>query len=389
MEDLKFMDEALVLADSYDYDAALTVLDSFPGEKSQYQVLMDAYNRINQAKDKVKPIDNANSIPNLSFHCLIADPARAFTDKEYGKSYNQNYMTIDEFSKILDQLYANGYVLVTPKDFLDDSDAAAYAYKELLLPEGKKPLVLTQTNVNYNLYLVDSDGDLMADQGGCGIGSKLVMENGAVTCEYMDAEGNVSTGAYDLIPILDAFIKEHPDFSYHGSKAVLAITGYNGLFGYRTHEEGRVRFGEETYEENVKAVKEIAETLKNNGYSLACYTYANKPYGIFSLSEIQADMGKWNDEVVPIIGNLDTFVFAQNSDINSGILYSGEKYDYLKSLGFNTFMGFCTDGDSFTFISEEYVRQGRILVSGENMIHNDHWFTNIFNPAEVLDEARN
>jgi hypothetical protein len=205
----------------------------------------------------------------------------------------------------------------------------------------------------------------------------------------MDAEGNVSTGAYDLIPILDAFIKEHPDFSYHGSKAVLAITGYNGLFGYRTHEEGRVRFGEETYEENVKAVKEIAETLKNNGYSLACYTYANKPYGIFSLSEIQADMGKWNDEVVPILGSLDTFVFAQNSDINSGILYSGEKYDYLKSLGYNTFMGFCTDGDSFTFISEEYVRQGRVMVTGENMIYNDKWFTGIFDPAAVLDEARN
>ena len=276
---------------------------------------------------------------------------------------------------------------MTPKDFVDDSDA--YTYKELLLPEGKKPLVLTQTNVNYNLYLVDSDGDLMADQGGCGIGSRLVMENGAVTCEYMDAEGNVSTGAYDLIPILDAFVKEHPDFSYHGSKAVLAITGYNGLFGYRTHEEGRVRFGEETYEKNVKAVKEIADTLKNTGYSLACYTYANKPYGIYSLSEIQTDMGKWNDEVVPIIGNLDTFVFAQNSDINTGILYSGEKYDYLKSLGFNNFMGFCTDGDSFTFISEEYVRQGRVLVSGENMIYNEKWFTGIFDPAAVLDEARN
>ena len=385
----QILEDAKLMAAGYDYDGAIQRINGFSGNIGAYPKLQDAKVEYEYQKSSVIPWTDHNAIINLSFQTLVVDPERAYADADYGNSLRNNFVTVSEFEKILEQLYANGYVLVTPKDFVDDSDAAAYAYKELLLPEGKKPLVLTQTNVNYNLYLVDSDGDLMADQGGCGIGSKLVMENGAVTCEYMDAEGNVSTGAYDLIPILDAFIKEHPDFSYHGSKAVLAVTGYNGLFGYRTHEEGRVRFGEETYEENVKAVKEIAETLKNNGYSLACYTYANKPYGIFSLSEIQADMGKWNDEVVPILGSLDTFVFAQNSDINSGILYSGEKYDYLKSLGYNTFMGFCTDGDSFTFISEEYVRQGRVMVTGENMIYNDKWFTGIFDPAAVLDEARN
>ena len=30
---------------------------------------------------------------------------------------------------------------------------------------------------------------------------------------YIDAEGNTLYGEYDLMPILESFIKEHPDFS--------------------------------------------------------------------------------------------------------------------------------------------------------------------------------
>ena len=43
-------------------------------------------------------------------------------------------------------------------------------------------------------------------------------------------------GKYDLVPILDRFVEEHPDFSYRGAKAILALTGYNGVLGYRTDE---------------------------------------------------------------------------------------------------------------------------------------------------------
>ena len=96
--------------------------------------------------------------------------------------------------------------------------------------------MLTQTNVNYNLYLVDSDGDLLADKNGGGFASKLVLDqSGKVTCEMVDSNGQTIYGAYDMIPILDEFVERHPDFSYRGAKAILALTGYNGLFGYRTN----------------------------------------------------------------------------------------------------------------------------------------------------------
>ena len=93
-----------------------------------------------------------------------------------------------------------------------------------MVPEGKIPFVLSQDDVSYYHYM---DGD--------GCASKLVLdENGEVKNEYVDADGNVLVGDYDLVPLLDSFIKEHPDFSYHGRKGILAMTGYNGVLGYRT-----------------------------------------------------------------------------------------------------------------------------------------------------------
>ena len=37
-------------------------------------------------------------------------------------------------------------------------------------------------------------------------------------------DGTVSTGSYDLVPLLEDFIQEHPDFSYRGDRAVFALT---------------------------------------------------------------------------------------------------------------------------------------------------------------------
>ena len=70
---------------------------------------------------------------------------------------------------------------------------------------------------------------------GDGYASRLVLdENGDVKTEYIEDYGSVSVGDYYMVPLLDAFINEHPDFSYHGRKGMLAMTGYDGVLGYRT-----------------------------------------------------------------------------------------------------------------------------------------------------------
>ena len=384
---------AEMLASQYNYDTAIAVIDNFSGNIGAYPELQDARVRYEYNKNALVPWEDPNTIINLSFQNLIADPARAFSHPEEGSSMRHHYITVSEFQSILERLYANDYILVGLKDFVqsdtDDNGQTVYKYKELMLPEGKKPIVLTQTNVNYVLELVDSDDDMIADQGGAGIASKLVLaSDGSIVCEMIDADGNPTYGAYDLIPILDAFVSEHPDFSYHGAKAVLGLTGFDGLFGYRTDPDGREAFGEEAYQNDVATVQAIADALRINGYELGCYTYENRPYGVYALSEIQADQLMWNDEVVSVLGAFDIMVFAQTSDINSGMLYTGEKYEYLKSIGYNYFLGFATEGDSFTFIDDEYVRQGRILVTGNNLESNTSLFNGIFDTEDLLDPAR-
>ena len=248
--------------------------------------------------------------------------------------------------------------------------------------------MLTQTNVNYNYYLIDSDGDKIPDSKGTGIASKLLWDGQNFSCEMVTASGSTETGAFDLVPILEDFIKKHPDFSYRGARATLALTGYNGLFGYRTHPSAKELFGEIAYQQAVLDAKDVASALRNAGYRLACYTYENIPYGSSSVTQIKSDLNGWTDEVVPILGDVDVFTFAQLTDITTDPVYSGEKYELLNNSGFRYYLGFCEDGKPWVSITDNYVRQGRIMVTGSNLAHQSAWFTNLFDPSSVLDSSR-
>ena len=382
--------QADVLAQGYNYDEAIALLDSFAGDKTQFQVMLDAYNTYTQAKAQLKPIDNASTIPNLSFHCLIADPARAFSDKDYGKSYNQNYVTIDEFSKILEQLYEGGYVLVDFDSFIvetvGEDGKVTYSTQPIYLPEGKKPVMITETLVNYELFTIDSDGDWEADKGGDGFASKLVVKDGKIVNEYVDADGNVLYGAYDLVPILEEFISKHPDFCYQGARATLAVSGEDGVFGYRIMHSAKEKKGEDYYNQQVEGAKEIAQALRDRGYTIACYTYANVAYGSISATKIQVDLDNWKKEVKPVLGEVPILVYAKASDISADGNYEGGKYNVLKNAGFRYFI---SSGNSpYADVTVNYVRQSRIMVTGQQMIAKPDLYSNYFNVKEVLNNQR-
>ena len=384
--------QAQAMADGYDYDSALALLDTFSGDKSQYQVVLDATNRIAQAKSKVKPIDDPSSIPNLSFHCLIVDPARAFSDKDWGKSYNQNYVTIDEFSKILDQLYAGGYVLVDFDSFIvetvGEDGKITYSTQPIYLPEDKKPIMITETLVNYELFTIDSDGDWEADKGGDGFASKLIIDaNGKIVNEYVDADGNTLYGAYDLVPILENFIAAHPDFCYRGARAILAVTGEDGVFGYRTMLSAKEKKGEEYYNAQVDGAKKIAQALRDAGYTIACYTYANVPYGTLSATKIQTDLDNWKKEVKPVLGDVPILIYAKASDISAdGNYEGGNKYNVLKDNGFRYFIS--SANVPYAEVTVNYVRQSRIMVTGQQMTVKPEVFSKYFNAKDVLNDQR-
>lgn len=383
----QLLSAAALLAADYDYLGAANLLDTFPGDISSYPALSVKKSEYLTADANMVSWADPSQIKTLSFHTLIADPQRAFSNKDYGTAYNRNFITCTEFSSILQQLYDNGYILVSLEDFstcTENADGQIQCQaKELRLPVGKKPLLLVQTNVNYYTYMIDSDGDGLADKDGAGFASRmLVGEDGKITCEMVDSEGNTVQGNYDLVPILNDFIAGHPDFSYRGAKAILAPSGYNGIFGYRIDAASKASKGEAYYHVQAAGATELVNALRADGYELACYTYGNSAYGTLSAAEIQADLRFWTAEITPVFGSTSILVFAQNSPIGE---YTGSKFNVLQNAGFRYYLGFGTGGSQ---IGSNYILQNRLTVTGSQIAHSPSIYAGLFNTEDLLSANR-
>lgn len=382
----RVMEEADRLAQGYDYDGAIAALESYSGEMTQEMQVKKA--EYASAKSSLVEWKDYTSIANLGFHVLIADPARAFANKDLGGQYNKNFVTIDEFSKILDQLYAGGYVLVDFDSFTRTNtglDGNANFFTEpIRLPEGKKPVMITETMVNYFNYMVDSNDDKEPDAGGAGFAYRLIVDNnGDIKAQMVDSSGQTQTGNYDLVPILEDFIKEHPDFSYQGARAILAVCGYEGIFGYRINTSNISTVSQAYYDEQVAGAKTLVQALRDKGYTLASYTYGNIAYGDKSATQIKADLQDWASQVAPVLGDVDVMVYARTSDIGD---YSGAKFGVLSDAGFRYFVkhGSAPSAE----VNNTYVRQSRLMVTGENMAWHSDQFSKYFDSAAILNNLR-
>ncbi len=389
LEVQKLLEDAQLLALDYDFQGAVDLLNTFSGDKASFPALTAKINEYTQQASQMVAWSDPSQIVNLSFHGLIAD-TKAFTNEQYGKSYNRNFVTIGEFRSILEDLYENGYVLVNLDQITlhvtpPGGGAAEIWPVTLYLPLGKKPLLLTQTNLSYYTYMIDGNGDGEADKDGAGFASRMVVDaSGNITCEMVNSSGQTVTGDYDLVPILESFIAEHPDFSYKGARAILAPSGYDGIFGYRINASVKTNKGEDYYKAQVDGATKLVAALREKGYQLACYTYNNNAYGKVAAGEIQADLNLWKQEITPVLGETNILVFAQNSDIGT---YSGSKFNVLHNAGFRYYLGFA-QGRTGGQIGSDFIVQNRLLVTGSQMAHAPSQFTGMFDAAAILDAQR-
>ena len=377
------MRDAEELAAGYNYKRAIEVLDSF-GDMTQYPDMQTKRAEYVNIQNSLVEHKDISTIPNLSFHVLVHDLSRALADNELGGSYNRNFISTAEFQKILEQLYANGYVLV---DFdnvtgsnVDATGAEMFFPNSIYLPADKKPIMLTETMVNYFAYMIDGNSDGVADAQGDGFASKLVVQNGTIEAEYVDANGQTLVGDYDFVPILEAFIEAHPDFSYQGARATLAVCGYEGVFGYRTNTSYIATKGNDYYNNEVNGAKEVAAKLREMGYTIACYTYGNEDYSGWTANQISADMQLWTQQITPVLGDVNTIVFARAKDIQA---YNGNAFDVLYTSGFRYFVANATQ--PWAEINTNYVRQKRLMVTGNSMQWYPNQFNGMFDCAAILD----
>ncbi len=370
--------QADYIAAGYDYDAAIEKITQFDPNYAENEVLKAAVDKYNAEKAKLVPYDNIYEITHVFFHTLITDNSLAFDGDYKEAGYNQYMTTISEFNKMMEEMYKRNFVLVSMHDIAsmkdDGTGKMVMTKNEILLPPGKKPFVMSQDDVSYYGYMTED-----------GFATRMIIdENGNPTCEYVNPDGSTTTGSFDMVPLLEDFLKTHPDFSYRGARAVLAITGYDGVLGYRTCPSG------EGYNpDDAEKAKKVAERLREIGYEFASHSWGHQRYGHITYEKLVTDADKWENEVEPILGETDIMIYANGIDV-AGLEnydYNNAKFAYLKGLGFDYFCN--VDANTYWVqLGSDYLRQGRRNLDGYRMYYNPEMLTDLFDVSAVWDSER-
>lgn len=390
------------LADSYDYDAAIAMLQTIEGYEADGEI-QEKIESYEAEKAACIPV-NIKEITHVFYHTLVVDPDRAFANQEsdpQAVGNNQWMTTVSEFEKITQEMYDRGYVIVGIHDLIDtvvdENGNIIYKPAKIMLPPDKKAYVLSQDDLSY-YHSYDNYG----------YGARLLLdENNKVVCEYIQADGTHVTGAYDVVPILDAFIEEHPDASYRGAKGIIALTGYNGILGYRTDSSyldinGDTSRDKKTWlaqhpdfdiERERAEAKKVADAMKENGWEFASHTWGHIRIGDVSLERLMNDTQRWRENVEPLVGTTDTIVFAHGQDLGAWGNYdeSDAKYQYLREQGYRIFCN-VDSNQHRTWFGRDYLRQGRRNLDGYRIYYNaigkQDNVSDLFQAAEIIDSKR-
>lgn len=369
---------ASYFATQYDYDRAIAAIQHITDYQND-EDLTAAVKNYTDIKATCTAV-NVDTIPHVFFHTLLNDD-RGFQASIVGQdraTRNNAAMTSTvEFDNMVEDMYEAGYVLISLDDMCiktKNSDGSVSVSKNtsLMLPPGKKALVMSEDDLSYyHTYGIGTQG----------YATKMVLdENGAVKCEYINENGETLIGDYDMVPRLDTFVKEHPDFSYHGNKATVALTGYNGVFGYRTNnyykdindphlDKDQIEWLQDhpdfDWDQDVADATAIADAMKANGWKFASHTYAHWNASTHNVDQLKSDNERWMTVNHNIVGDIDTIIFAFGGDIGTvgGYTADNEKFQYFKSQGYVIYCN--VDGHiGWTEFGSDYMRTGRVPLDG-------------------------
>lgn len=329
------MEKADALAEQYFYDEALEALsDPDILDSTVTSKIID----INTRKQAL--VNYEGDIKHIFFHSLIVYPEMIFQNlKTPMGGYNSGFSEKAELERMLPQLYERGYVLYDLNECYEKVEDKMKR-KEILLPPGKQPLILSIDDVAYTY--------------GNGFASKLYIDDyGNLMYLVKNPQGEMVTMPDgDVMGVVDKFVEEHPDFSYKGHKGTLALTGFEGAFGYSYKTEE----GQET-------IKVVAEALKAGGWNFASHSYTHNRdnfYGPGSKpANIQYDINKWIKVVSPCLGQTRLFIAP------FGYLVRQPGLQYILDAGFEIY---CTvDDEIVNELYDDYALMSRIEIGGYSM----------------------
>ncbi|MCI8586909.1 MAG: polysaccharide deacetylase [Lachnospiraceae bacterium] len=364
------LQESAELIKGYYYDEALKLLEEVPEEFAEDEEVTAAAAACTEGLQSFAPYDQP--VRHIFFHSLIVDTSLAFDGDHMSNGYNYWMTTMEEFRAILEELYANNYILIDIHDLCteetDEEGNVTLTAAQPLVPEGKIPLVLSVDDVSYYDYM-EHDG----------FSKRLILdENGDVKNLYIKEDGTEEIGDYDVMPILDSFVKEHPDFSLRGAKGIIAATGYEGTLGYRVNDPESP-----TLEADREAVRAVASRLKETGWLFASHGYGHRHTADISYNSLVEDTTRWKEEIASLVGDTDLYIYPYGEEID----YPSQKLTYLQSEGFRYFCGVWA-AKPFVSVKDTYVRQTRCNLDGFTMIRRPESVADLIDASRVLDPSR-
>jgi hypothetical protein len=260
------------------------------------------------------------SIVNIFFHPLVARPETAFTSNRRDHFLDW-YVTADEYKKLLYELYINDFVLIDINELYDVNYVNGQKrvnFIKPLVPEGKKPMILSIDDLNY-----------YENQKRYATVHKLVLdENGNIAAWTDNVNGGEISYDLDVVTYLEYFISQYPDFSIRGAKGIIALTGFEGVLGYRTH-----RLNAPDYQAEKEQAVIIVNKLKELGWRFASHSWGHPNLATIPMTRFMTDVDRWDREVRPITGDTNLFIYP----FGEGVEHIEERHKVLRDRNFIIF----------------------------------------------------
>lgn len=320
-------------------------------------ILSSGFSRLASADDSL--VKYNGKIQHIFFHSLIIYPEKAKADKKNASGYKDNMITVAQFKEIIQQLYDNNFILINSESLYSFDESGKLKKSVLYLPKGKKPLIISLDDLSYYSYMKNG-----------GFANRLVLENGVVKTEVITPEGKkVITDDGDVVPIVDKFVREHPDFSLNGAKGIIAVTGFQGILGYRTQFKNKDNNTERI------SVLPVVDALKKTGWVFASHSFTHNQFFLrrtITSKELAKDISDWKAGVEPLVGPTNIFIGPFGETFWEG----NSRRQQLIDAGFKVLYGVGMDG-YMKFFDNHFV-MNRINIDGSRLINSPKTLYKLF-----------
>jgi len=361
------LNDSMMLFRGYFYDEAIALLNSdeelinHETESLEAEIVAEMNNLVR--------FDGA--IKHIFFHSLILHPEVLFPNLNTPTGgYNEGFIYQSELLRILPQLLERGYVLYNINDIFSKDENGNMQQKDIYLPPDKKPLVLSIDDPTYH-YNKTSPRNM-------GFANRVILdEHGELATEVPTLDGTVEiTYDGDVHIVIDAFVREHPEFSFRGHKGIIAATGYMGIFGYDLDYLNNAQ-----YRQNVI---DICNKFKDNGWLFANHSYTHNRTGFWgpesNPNNIRYDVRRWREVIEPIVGQTNIFIAP------FGYLLRGEGMQVILDNGYDIY---CTvDFNQPINVYRTHAVMGRIEIGGYSLVRYANTLNRDFFDVSYVRDAQ-